>query len=138
LLDDRQALHQAPHPFLGRHPERLVLLVAIAQPHAEDEAPFGDDVERGHLLGHVDRIEQRQQDHRGKRSTMDTPGGCCFETIRPKFMGSSGTSFRGRDLGELHGARPAALDEVLSARCADVTRPVRARIRPPAISAGAT
>src|SRR5574339_1047778 len=24
-----------------------------------------------------------------KRSTMDTPGGCCLETIRPKFMGSS-------------------------------------------------
>ena len=64
-LDDLQALHQAPHPLLGRDPERLVLLLAIAQPHAEDEAPLGDDVERGHLLGHVHRIEQRQQDHGG-------------------------------------------------------------------------
>ena len=35
------------------------------------------------------------------------------------------TSFRDRDLGELHGARPAALDDGLSASRADVTHPVR-------------
>src|SRR5678810_310570 len=31
-----------------------------------------------------------------KRSTIDTPGGCCFETIRPKFMTSSQLSEKER------------------------------------------
>jgi hypothetical protein len=64
-LDDLEALHEAPHPLLGRDAEGLVLLLAIAEAHPEDEAPLGDDVERGDLLGHVHRIEQRQQDHGG-------------------------------------------------------------------------
>ena len=55
---------QSPHPLTGVEPEGLVLLVPVAQPDAEDEAPAGDDVERGGLLGHRHRIEQRQQVNR--------------------------------------------------------------------------
>ncbi len=59
-----RALEKARDALLALDPECLVLLVAVAQPGAEDEAPLGDDVERRHLLGDVHRIEQRQQQHR--------------------------------------------------------------------------
>ena len=37
----------------------------IADAHAQDDAPLGDEVERDHVLGHVHRMVERQQDHRG-------------------------------------------------------------------------
>src|SRR6185503_757631 len=43
-LDHLEAFDETPDPLLGRDPERLVLLLAIAEPNPEDEAPLGDDV----------------------------------------------------------------------------------------------
>jgi hypothetical protein len=44
---------------------RLVIGVAIAQADADDEPAAADHVERGELLGEVDRLVQRQQQHPG-------------------------------------------------------------------------
>ena len=41
--------------------ERIELLRAVPKTDAEDEAPTGDGVKRGRVLGELDRIEQREQ-----------------------------------------------------------------------------
>ena len=64
-LDHLEALEKARHALLALHAEGFVLLLAVPEPRPEDEAPLADDVERRHLLGHVDRVQQRQQEHRG-------------------------------------------------------------------------
>ncbi len=68
------ALEQPPHdvellaedadPPL-RRAERGGLLGAVAEPDAEHEAPAGDDVERRRLLGHLDRVQEREEEDSG-------------------------------------------------------------------------
>ena len=59
------------------HPrsEGFTLLRAVAQPDAEDEAPFRDVVQGRHLLGHLHRIQQRQQQDRGGQLHVARLGG---------------------------------------------------------------
>src|SRR5678815_846534 len=55
-----------------------------------------------------------------KRSTIDTPGGCCFETIRPKFMTSSLSELSEKERGSpLEGVGHPAL---VPARVAQVVK----------------
>ena len=56
------ALDQAAHALGHRHPEEGELLGPVAEPHAEQESPAGDDVQEGADLGHLDRVVERQQD----------------------------------------------------------------------------
>ena len=44
-----------------RHAERVVLLLPVAEPQAEHEATARDGVERGRVLGHLDRVEEREE-----------------------------------------------------------------------------
>ena len=47
--------------FSTADPEGGVLNHAIAEPDAEDEPPLSDRVQRRRVLGHFDRVEQRQE-----------------------------------------------------------------------------
>ena len=64
-LQGLQPLHEAADSLAGVHPHRLVLGVAIAETEAHDQPPAADHVERGELLGEIDRLVQRQQQHAG-------------------------------------------------------------------------
>jgi hypothetical protein len=64
-LQGLQPLHEAADSLAGVHPHRLVLGVAIAKTEAHDQPPAADHVERGELLGEIDRLVQRQQQHAG-------------------------------------------------------------------------
>ena len=64
-LERRQPLLEATDSLARVHAHRLVLGVAIAETHADDQPPAADHVERGELLGEVDRLVQREQQHAG-------------------------------------------------------------------------
>jgi hypothetical protein len=64
-LQDVEPLDEPPAALARIQPERLVLGIAVAEPDADDQPPPADDVERGELLGQIDRMVQRQQDHAG-------------------------------------------------------------------------
>jgi len=50
---------------LHRHGEGAEVGGLIADADAEDDAPFRHEVERDHVLGHVHRMVERQQNDRG-------------------------------------------------------------------------
>ena len=50
---------------LRRKSERVVLLLAVAEPEPEHEAAVGDGIERGCVLGDLHRVEQRQEEDAG-------------------------------------------------------------------------
>lgn len=60
-LDHIEMRHEALHPLARPHTEGPVLHLAVAQPHAEDEAPARHDVKARRLLGHSHRVQQRQE-----------------------------------------------------------------------------
>ena len=62
--DDVELLLEHGQPLL-RQAERVVLLLPVAEPEAEHEAAVGDGVERGRVLGDLDRVEQREQEDPG-------------------------------------------------------------------------
>ena len=64
-LDDFQRLVHPTDALFALHSKGGVLLVAVAQADAEDETAVGDAVEGGDALGQLDRVVQRQQQHRG-------------------------------------------------------------------------
>ena len=79
----RLALEQAPHDVelllehrqpLLRQPERVVLLLPVAEPEPEHEAAVGDGVERGRVLRDLDRIEQREQEDAGAHAHLPRLG----------------------------------------------------------------
>ena len=59
--DDLHALGEPAHPLRHRHPEDRELFRAVAEPHAQHEAPPGDHVEEGADLRDLHRVVQRQQ-----------------------------------------------------------------------------
>ena len=59
---DGQDLFEPRHALLSVHAERVELRIAVAQPHAEDHAAAGHNVERRDLLGDVDGILHGQDD----------------------------------------------------------------------------
>src|SRR5689334_23461542 len=59
--DHLDALDEARHALLERHADGVELLLAIAQPEADDRLAAGEPVERRRFLRHDDGIEQRQQ-----------------------------------------------------------------------------
>ncbi len=61
LADHLDALDEARHALLEGHADRIELLLAIAQPQADDGVAAAEPVERRGFLGDDDRIEQRQE-----------------------------------------------------------------------------
>src|SRR5205823_2134250 len=64
-LHELERLLELGHAVLAAEPGRGQLLLAIADRHADVEAAVRDVIERGHVLGDVDRVQQRQQEHGG-------------------------------------------------------------------------
>ena len=119
LLEHAQAL-------LGQ-PERVVLLLPVAEPQAEHEAPVGDGIERGRVLGDLDRIEQREQEDAGAHAHLPRLGGDAreqrhelqhLERLREEVL-------PGRDVGEAELARQPHL---LAAVARDLARGHRGRV----------
>jgi hypothetical protein len=50
---------------LHRHAEGAEVVGLVADADAEDHAPLGHQIQRDDVLGHADRVMQRQQDDRG-------------------------------------------------------------------------
>ena len=72
--DDFELLTVDPHSPGGQS-EGGVLLVAVAEPDAEHEAPAGEDVERRRLLGDLDWVEEREQEDAGTDAEVARLGG---------------------------------------------------------------
>ena len=64
-LHDLQRFLELRHAIRARQPDRLQLLLAIADGHAHVEATVRDVVEGGHVLGDVDGLHERQEQDRG-------------------------------------------------------------------------
>ena len=64
-LHHLQALLEAPHALPAWHLEGVELHVPVAQPHAEDEVPLPDDVERGHAFRHFHGVVQPDEEDPG-------------------------------------------------------------------------
>jgi len=62
---DLDAFLEPPGAILHGDGEGAEVGGLIADAHAQDDAPLGDEVERDHVLGHVHRVVERQQDHGG-------------------------------------------------------------------------
>src|SRR5204862_1657467 len=62
LLDHLETLDEARDPRLRVLAHRLVLHVPVAEADAEDEPPARDHVERGDLLGNLDRVVEREEE----------------------------------------------------------------------------
>jgi len=62
---DLDALLEERHAVLHRHRERAEVVGLIADADPEDDAPLGHEVQRDHVLGHVHRMVERQQNDRG-------------------------------------------------------------------------
>src|SRR5216683_871813 len=71
--DDLHALGEPAHPLPQRHPEDRELLRAVAEPHAQHEAPAGDHVEKGPDLRDLHRVVQRQQHQVGPDGESQAP-----------------------------------------------------------------
>ncbi len=74
-LDGFQTLLEAAHTLAARHPKRVELDIAIAEPDAEDEIAAPDRIERGNVLGDFDRVVQGRQQHPGDASHLAGLGG---------------------------------------------------------------
>src|SRR5688572_15720522 len=66
-LDRLERLLEAGAALLPLDAEGLELDVPVADAEAEDHAAAADDVEGRDLLGHVDGIEERQQEDPGEQ-----------------------------------------------------------------------
>ena len=75
LLHQRDAFLD-PQPRVGAlGPERLVVLERAAASDADVEPSTGHDVERGELLGEIDRMMERQQAHAHPEAERGRAGG---------------------------------------------------------------
>ena len=75
----------------ARQAERVVLLLAVAEPEPEHEAAVRDGVERGRVLRDLDGVEQREQeDARRPRASPPPPPRCAPAAARAGASGTAG------------------------------------------------
>ena len=74
-LDDLEALREPAHTRARILSQGTILGVAVAEPHAEDEAAPRDHVEGGKLLRDVDRMVQGKQEEAGAQGHGAAHGG---------------------------------------------------------------
>ena len=111
-----EVVGEAPHALVTLDREGVELLVAVPEPDAQPHPTAADDVQRGNLLGHVDRVQQpEQQDARRQAHVARLARQAPQQRDRLQHLEGTGQVVLGNgDRAEAHLARQAHLvDEVL-------------------------
>jgi hypothetical protein len=65
LADNLHALFEQRHPVLHGDAKRPEVSGLVADSHAQNDAPFGDNIQCDHVLRHVHRVMEWQKHDRG-------------------------------------------------------------------------
>ena len=65
VADNFHPLLETAHSLANRHLKGPEIRILVSQTHAQDDSPFGYQVQGYHILGQMYRVVQGQQDYRG-------------------------------------------------------------------------